>query len=92
MYIATEKDADGWVVRLFDQNGNRASPIVYRVSYELAANEMIGELPVDIVADLMHEMRRQVMEHEAVFHTQPTRCGIRCNADTVSSARRTAIR
>ena len=73
MYIATEKDADGWVVRLFDENGNRASPIVYRVSYELAANEMIGELPVDIVADLMHEMRRQVMEHEALFHTQPTR-------------------
>ena len=73
MYIATEKDADGWIVRLFHKNGKRASPIVFRVSYELATGETMGEIPADIVADLMREMRRQVMEREAVFHAQPTK-------------------
>jgi len=71
MYAGAEKDPDGWVVRLFDRAGKQISPIVFRVSYEKAANEMMGELPRDIVADLMHEMRRQVMEREIEFLKQP---------------------
>lgn len=71
MYAGAEKDSQGWVVRLFDQAGKQISPITFRVSYEVATDTMMGELPVDIVADLMHELRRQVMEREIAFVAQP---------------------
>lgn len=73
MYAGAEKDPEGWVVRLFDQNGKRMSPIVFRVAYEIAADETIGEMPVEIVVDIMNAMRRQVMERENVFLTQPVK-------------------
>jgi hypothetical protein len=67
MYAGAERDSVGWIVRLYDQNGKQISPIVYRVSYEVAEDAMMGPLHVDIVADLMHEMRRQVMSRESEF-------------------------
>ena len=71
MYVDAERDPEGWVVRLFDQSGKQASKIVYRLSYESAADEMIGELSVDMIEDLMHEMRRQVSARANEFLTQP---------------------
>jgi hypothetical protein len=73
MYAGAEKRPDGWAVRLFDQNGKQMSPIVFRVMYEIAADETIGEIPVEIVTDIMNAMRRQVMEREAVFLTRPVK-------------------
>jgi hypothetical protein len=71
MYIGAESDSEGWVVRLFDQNGKQISPIVFRVSLEKTAGAATGPLPFDIVTDLMHEMRQQVMEREIAFVAQP---------------------
>ncbi len=73
MYAGAEKDPEGWAIRLFDQNGKRASPIVFRVEYEMAADETIGELPIEIVSDIMTAMRRQLMEREAIFLAQPVK-------------------
>ena len=73
MYAGAEKDQEGWTVRLFDQDGKRMSPIVFRVAYEIAADETIAELPIEIVSDIMDAMRRQVMEREAVFFAQPVK-------------------
>ena len=73
MYAGAGKDSDGWVVRLFDQTGNQISPIVFRVTYETLADEMSGDLDVDVVADLMYEMRRQVMAREIAFMGQPVK-------------------
>jgi hypothetical protein len=73
MYAGAEKDPQGWAVRLFDQDGRQISPIVFRVTYEIAADETIGELPVEIVSDIMNAMRRQIMEREAVFLAQPVK-------------------
>ena len=73
LYAAAEKNAGGWAVRLFDQNGKQMSPIVFRVSYEIAADETIAELPVEIVSDIMIAMRRQVMERETIFLAQPVK-------------------
>ena len=70
MYASAEKGPDGWAVRLFDQNGKQMSPIVFRVAYEIATDETIGEMPVEIVSDIMNAMRRQVMEREAIFLAQ----------------------
>lgn len=70
MYAGAEKDSEGWVIRLFDRNGNQISRIEFRVSYE-KAEQMTGDLPVEIVSDLMHEIRRQVMTRENVFLPQP---------------------
>ena len=67
LYIAAEKDADGWIVRLFEQSGKQKSRIAYRVDYQTAPDELAGEIPVEIVTDLMSEMRRQVMTREAVL-------------------------
>ena len=73
MYAGAEKDPAGWAVRLFDQNGKQVSPIVFRVTYEIAADETIAELPVEIISDVMTAMRRQVTEREAVFLAQPVK-------------------
>jgi hypothetical protein len=71
MYAGAENDSGGWVVRLFDQNGKQISPIVLRVSYEVAADAIMSPLHLDVVTDLMHEMRRQVMAREMIFLTEP---------------------
>lgn len=73
MYAGAEKDSDGWVVRLFDQNGKQISPIVMRISYEVAPDAIMNPLNLDVVTDLMNEMRRQVMAHETEFLTQPVK-------------------
>ena len=73
LYVAAEKDPDGWVVRVFDRNGKSMSRLVYRVSNEMAADETMSELPAEIVSDLMHEMRRQVISREEVFLAQPVK-------------------
>jgi len=72
-YVAAERDTDGWVVRLFDRNGEQMSPIAFRASYEAVADEMRRPLALEIVADLMNEMRRQIMTREAEFFIQPMR-------------------
>jgi len=75
LYVAAERVSDGWAVRLFDRNGKRASRIVYRVLYESTDDTsvfaMSQEVPAEIVADLMHEMRRQVNAREGVFLAPP---------------------
>jgi uncharacterized UPF0146 family protein len=71
MYAGAENYSGGWVVRLFDQNGKQISPIVLRVAYEVAADAIMSPLHLDVVTDLMHEMRRQVMAREMIFLTEP---------------------
>ena len=67
LYVAAEKDGEGWIVRLHGQNGSRKSRIVYRVDFQNPPDELIGEVPAKIVSDLMREMRRQVMTREIVL-------------------------
>jgi hypothetical protein len=70
MYVGAENDSAGWVVRLFDQNGKQISPIVFRVSLENTTGAATEPLPLEIVDELMHKMRQQVMEREAAFVAQ----------------------
>ena len=67
LYVAAEKDGDGWVVRLHGQSGSQKSRIVFRVDFQSPADQVIGEVPDDIVSDLMREMRRQVMTRESIM-------------------------
>ena len=70
MYAGAERDAGGWIVRLFDHNGYQISPIVFRVSCDVADDATMDPVSLEIVSDLMHEMRRQVMARESEFAIQ----------------------
>ena len=67
LYVAAEKDGDGWVVRLHDQSGDQKSRIVFRVDFQNPADRIVGEVPDEVVSDLMREMRRQVLARESVM-------------------------
>lgn len=71
LQVHAVKDADGWAIRISDEKGNRASPLVYRVSYEVAADAMMGEMPIDIVEGLMHLAVQDVKDRENEILRQP---------------------
>jgi hypothetical protein len=58
--MAASAEADGWAVRLFFEDGSRASPIVYRVFYERNVGGKMPSNPGNVIEQLMVLMRSNV--------------------------------
>jgi len=57
--VRASAEASGWVVRLFE-DGRRASPLVYKVSYEENIGDKMRDHPGDFVENLMMLMQSDV--------------------------------
>jgi len=59
LQVAAAQEDKGWAVRIYDERGDRVSPIVYRVDYEVALDASMGALQLDLVDDLMNLLRHE---------------------------------
>jgi hypothetical protein len=57
--VRASGEANGWVVRLFE-DGRRASPLVYKVSYEENVGDQMHDHPGDFAGPLMVLMQSDV--------------------------------
>jgi hypothetical protein len=58
--MTASAEVDGWAVRLFFEDGSRASPLTYRISFEGKVGDTMKGHSGDLVEQLMVLMRSNV--------------------------------
>jgi hypothetical protein len=57
--VRASAETDGWAIRLFEE-GRRASPLVYKISYEGEIDVKMRDHPGDFIEHLMTLMQSDV--------------------------------
>jgi hypothetical protein len=60
LQVTASAEADGWAVRLFFEDGSRASPLAYKIVHEGKVGDAMKGHPGDLVEQLMVVMRSNV--------------------------------